>query len=244
MKKLVVGAMLLAVVMGFGCAEEAEPPEPELVTRSEKGSYAVGVSVAKSLEQFPVEVDRDAFVAGFDDARGEEGPRLTPQEVNAVIAELQSMSREQATARANAAEQELARANLEKGRVFLAENATKEGVKTTPSGLQYIVIKEGTGKKPAATDTVRVHYMGTTIDGKEFDSSYKRGAPLERKANELIKGWTEALQMMPVGSKWKLFAPSDLAYGPQRVSADIGPNETLIFEMELIGIEQEEKDET
>jgi len=132
--------------------------------------------------------------------------------------------------------QQLADKNQKEGEVFLAENKKKKGVITLPSGLQYQVIKEGTGKIPKATDTVTTHYRGTLIDGTEFDSSYKRGEPASFPVNGVIKGWTEALQLMKVGSKWQLFIPSNLAYGPQGAGQAIGPNATLIFEIELLSI--------
>lgn len=133
--------------------------------------------------------------------------------------------------------QHLSAANaMQKGEEFLKENAAKEGVKTLPSGLQYKVLKEGDGKSPKATDTVVVHYKGTLINGKEFDSSYKRGEPAEFPVNRVIKGWTEALQLMKEGSKWMLYIPSNLAYGERGAGADIGPNETLIFEVELLKV--------
>jgi FKBP-type peptidyl-prolyl cis-trans isomerase FkpA len=125
---------------------------------------------------------------------------------------------------------------LEKGQAFLKENAKKEGVKTTPSGLQYKITKEGTGKNPKATDTVVVHYKGTTIDGKEFDSSYKRGEPATFPLNRVIKGWTEGLMYLSEGGKATLYIPSELAYGKQGAGSDIGPDETLIFDVELIKI--------
>jgi FKBP-type peptidyl-prolyl cis-trans isomerase FklB len=129
-----------------------------------------------------------------------------------------------------------AQVGKEKGETFLVENAKKEGVKVLPSGLQYKVIKEGTGKQPAKTDTVSVHYKGTLIDGKEFDSSYKRGEPAEFGVTQVIKGWTEALQLMKVGAKWQLFIPAALAYGERGAGDLIGPNETLVFEVELLGV--------
>jgi FKBP-type peptidyl-prolyl cis-trans isomerase FklB len=128
-------------------------------------------------------------------------------------------------------------ANKTQGEAFLAENKTKEGVVTLPSGLQYKIITAGTGPKPTAADTVICNYRGTLLDGKEFDSSYKRNQPLSIPVGRVIKGWTEALQLMPVGSKWQLFIPSDLAYGERGAGADIGPNSTLIFEVELISIQ-------
>jgi FKBP-type peptidyl-prolyl cis-trans isomerase FklB len=128
--------------------------------------------------------------------------------------------------------------NKKEGEAFLAENKKKEGVKTLPSGLQYRVIKEGTGRKPKATDKVLTHYRGTLIDGTEFDSSYKRGTPTSFKVNEIIPGWTEALQLMKEGAKWQLFIPSNLAYAERGAGRDIGPNATLIFEVELISIQE------
>jgi FKBP-type peptidyl-prolyl cis-trans isomerase len=129
-----------------------------------------------------------------------------------------------------------AQVGKEKGEAFLAENAKKEGVKVLPSGLQYKVVKEGTGKQPGKTDTARVHYKGTLIDGKEFDSSYKRGEPAEFPVGRVIKGWTEALQLMKVGAKWQLFIPAALAYGERGAGDLIGPNETLVFEVELLDV--------
>lgn len=131
---------------------------------------------------------------------------------------------------------ELAEKNLREGQEFMAENAKKEGVVTLPSGLQYEIITEGSGKQPKATDKVKCHYHGTTIHGDVFDSSVKRGTPATFPLNRVIAGWTEALQLMPVGSKWKLILPANLAYGEEQISKEIGPNSTLIFEVELLGI--------
>jgi len=131
---------------------------------------------------------------------------------------------------------ELAEKNLNEGKAFLEENSKKEGVVTLPSGLQYQIISEGDGSKPNAKDTVKCHYHGTTIKGEVFDSSVKRGAPASFPLNRVITGWTEALQLMSVGSKWRLFLPPNLAYGDQQISKEIGPNSTLIFEVELLGI--------
>ena len=137
--------------------------------------------------------------------------------------------------------QQLGLANKKEGEEFLAANKSKEGVVTLPSGLQYKVLKEGTGPKPSATDSVACNYRGTLINGTEFDSSYKRGQPATFAVNGVIKGWTEALQLMPVGSKWQLFIPADLAYGERGAGADIGPNSTLIFEVELLSIQAKGK---
>jgi FKBP-type peptidyl-prolyl cis-trans isomerase len=134
--------------------------------------------------------------------------------------------------------------NKKEGEAFLAANKSKPGVVTLPSGLQYKILTAGTGPKPTATDSVNCNYRGTLIDGKEFDSSYKRGKPVTFPVTGVIKGWTEALQLMPVGSKWQLFIPSDLAYGDRGAGADIGPGATLVFEVELISIEDKSKDKT
>ncbi len=160
-------------------------------------------------------------------------PLLTDEEVNAALTGLQT----QVKAKADRQRQQAGEANMKEGAEFLASNKTKEGVVTLPSGLQYKIMKEGTGPKPAATDTVVCNYRGTLLNGKEFDSSYKRGQPATFPLNRVIKGWTEAVQLMPVGSKWQLFIPPDLAYGANGAGPDIGPNATLIFEVELMSIQ-------
>lgn len=225
MKRLLVLASMIVLVAGSGCAKEKEV---ELNTTSQKASYAVGLQVAKSLGTFPVEFNRAAFVAALNDTLDGKEPRLSQEQISSVFAELQSQAQKDASA---AAEK-----NLERGKAFLAENAKKEGVTTTASGLQYTVLTKGKGKKPSAKDTVEVHYRGTTIDGKEFDSSHKRGAPATLGVTQVIPGWIEALQIMTVGSKYKLFIPSHLAYGPRGAGADIGPNEVLIFDIQLLAI--------
>jgi FKBP-type peptidyl-prolyl cis-trans isomerase len=216
---------MVVLVAGFGCAKEEKV---ELESVSQKASYAIGLQVARSLETFPTEFDRNAFVTALDDTLAGKEPRLSQQEISAVFGELQAAAQQ----KAEAANKERA----ERGQAFLAENAKKEGVKVTESGLQYMVLNSGKGKKPVAKDTVEVHYRGTTIDGKEFDSSYSRGTPATFGVTQVIPGWIEALQLMTVGSRYRLFVPSHLAYGARGAGPDIGPNETLIFEVELIGI--------
>jgi FKBP-type peptidyl-prolyl cis-trans isomerase FklB len=199
---------------------------PVLTTNKQKDSYALGANIGRQLagqHLTPEQLDSIVFLRGFRDALagGAKPLELSDDQIKAALADLQNAGGE---------------ANLKKGEEFLAENKAKPGVVTTPSGLQYKIIKAGTGPKPAATDAVLCDYRGTLIDGKEFDSSYKRGQAAAFPVNRVIKGWTEALQMMPVGSKWELFIPPDLAYGANGAGPDIGPNATLVFEVELHSI--------
>jgi FKBP-type peptidyl-prolyl cis-trans isomerase FklB len=215
-------------------APAAKPPSaPALKTQKEKDSYALGLNLGRGLSKQPVEIDTPSLLLGMKDALAGAKPLLTDEEVNAALTELQT----QAKAKADQQRQQAGEANVKEGAEFLASNKTKDGVVTLPSGLQYKILKEGTGPKPAATDTVVCNYRGTLLNGKEFDSSYKRGQPATFPLNRVIKGWTEAVQLMPVGSKWQLFIPPDLAYGPNGAGPDIGPNATLIFEVELISIQ-------
>jgi len=204
-----------------------------LKTQKDKISYAVGMNVGTNLKKQSVEVDPAIVVKGMQDAIAGNKPLLTDEETRAVLMQLQEEARQKQAAKA----QSEGSANKTEGEAFLAANKTKEGVMTTPSGLQYKILKAGTGPKPAATDTVVCNYRGTLLNGTEFDSSYKRGQPLTFPVNGVIKGWTEALQLMPVGSKWQLFIPAQLAYGERGAGADIGPNATLIFEVELVSIQ-------
>ena len=206
---------------------------PALKTQKEKDSYALGLNLGRGLSKQPVEIDTPSLLLGMKDALAGAKPLLTDEEVNAALTELQT----QAKAKADQQRQQVGEANVKEGTEFLAANKTKEGVVTLPSGLQYKIMKEGTGPKPAATDTVVCNYRGTLLNGKEFDSSYKRGQPATFPLNRVIKGWTEAVQLMPVGSKWQLFIPPDLAYGANGAGPDIGPNATLIFEVELMSIQ-------
>ena len=209
-----------------------------LKTQKEKASYALGMNVGKglgtSLRQQSVEVDQAILLRGMKDALAGGKTLLTEDEMKAALTQLQT------DMLAKAAE-----ANKKAGEEFLAANKTKEGVVTLPSGLQYKILTAGTGPKPAATDTVSCNYRGTLLDGKEFDSSYKRGQPLSIQVNGVIKGWTEALQLMPVGSKWQLFIPSDLGYGDRGADprSGIGPGVTLIFDVELLSIQAKDKTE-
>ena len=211
-------------------------------SRKEKFSYALGMNIGNglgaNLKKQSVEVDPSLVAEGLKDAMGAGKTRLTEEEAKTVLTEVQNEVREQQQEKMK----EAAGKNKTEGDKFLAENKSKEGVVTLPSGLQYKILKEGTGPKPAAADTVICNYKGTLLDGTEFDSSYKRGQPATFPVSGVIKGWTEALQLMPVGSTWQLFIPSDLAYGPRGAGAEIGPDATLIFEVELISIQDKNKE--
>lgn len=214
----------------------AAPSSAETATTSaaekQKESYALGMNLAHRLKDQPVDLDKDALVQGFKDELTGVKTQLTDAEAGVELQKLASV----AQANAQKKEQEAGEANMKEGEAFLAANKTKEGVVVLPSGLQYKIEKQGTGPKPAASDTVVCNYRGTFINGTEFDSSYKRGQPATFPVGGVIKGWTEALQLMPVGSKWELFIPSDLAYGARGAGGVIGPNATLIFEVELLSI--------
>jgi FKBP-type peptidyl-prolyl cis-trans isomerase FklB len=204
-----------------------------LDTPKDKLSYAIGMNFGASLRKQYVEVDTNILVRGLKDSLAGGKTLLTEDESRAVVAELQAeMRKKQEEKMAQAGE-----ANLKEGQEFLAANKSKEGVVTLPSGLQYKILQAGTGPKPTTSDSVVCNYRGTLIDGKEFDSSYKRGQPATFPVSGVIKGWTEALQLMPVGSKWQLFVPAELAYGARGAGPGIGPNSTLIFEVELISIQ-------
>jgi FKBP-type peptidyl-prolyl cis-trans isomerase len=206
---------------------------PALTTDKEKASYALGLNIGRGLSKQPVELDSAAVARGLKDALSGTKPLLTDEEAAADLAQLQDQVKKAADAKLQA----LAAENQKAGEAFLAENKTKEGVVTLPSGLQYKVLTQGTGPKPTAADTVVCQYKGTLLDGTEFDSSYKRGQPATFAVGRIIKGWTEALQLMPVGSKWQIFIPPDLAYGDRGAGNVIPPNATLIFEVELVSIQ-------
>ncbi len=211
---------------------KAAPAELKLETSKQKGSYAIGASVGKSLVRDSVDVDTAILLRGLKDALAGGKMLLNEDDIRAALADLQKESRAKNEEKMKALGEE----NKKAGEAFLAANKTKEGVVTLPSGLQYKVLKQGDGPKPTSTDTVECNYRGTLIDGKEFDSSYSRKQTATFAVTRVIKGWTEILQMMPVGSKYQIFVPSELAYGPQARSAEITPNSTLIFEIELVSI--------
>jgi FKBP-type peptidyl-prolyl cis-trans isomerase FklB len=214
-----------------------------LKTRKEKFSYALGMNIgtgySQGLKKQSVEVDWNLLAQGMKDAAAGSKTRLTQDEAQAVLNEVQTEIKKQQQEKT----QQAAAANKTEGAAFLAANKSKDGVVTLPSGLQYKILTAGTGPKPTASDSVKCNYRGTLINGTEFDSSYKRGQPATFAVGQVIKAWTEALQLMPMGSKWQLFVPSSLAYGERGAGAEIGPNATLIFEVELLSIEEKAKDE-
>jgi len=216
-----------------------------LKTQKDKVSYAIGMNigagVAAKLKQQPLDVDQAVLLRGFKDALAGSKMLLTEEEERTVLTQLSVEARKKQEDQMKVA----ADANKKVGEEFLAANKTKDGVVTLPSGLQYKILTEGTGPKPTAADTVSCNYRGTLINGTEFDSSYKRGQPASFQVTGVIKGWTEALQLMPVGSKWQLFVPSDLGYGDRGADprSGIGPGATLIFEVELLSIQSKDKTE-
>jgi FKBP-type peptidyl-prolyl cis-trans isomerase len=206
--------------------------EVQLKDQKDKISYSIGLDIGTTLKRQVIEVNEELLNTGIQDGLSGKKPLLSEDQVKETMALFQKeMLAKQAEAKKAAAAK-----NSAEGTKFLAENKTKEGVKTTASGLQYKVLKEGSGPTPKPTDTVKVNYRGTVLDGTEFDSSYKRGEPASFPVNRVIKGWTEALQLMKVGSKYQLFIPADLAYGGRGAGSDIGPNAMLIFDVELLGI--------
>ncbi|WP_338872542.1 FKBP-type peptidyl-prolyl cis-trans isomerase [Spirosoma sp. SC4-14] len=209
------------------------PTTPSLATTQDSISYSIGLFMAQNLKQQGInDLNSTLLARGLEDAVKGEKTQLSMEQASQVM---NTFMQKQMASR-NAENSKLSAENKKVGEAFLAENKTKEGVKTTPSGLQYSVEKEGTGAKPTATDRVKVHYTGRLLDGKVFDSSVERGQPAEFGVNEVIKGWTEALQLMPVGSKWKLYIPADLAYGDRGAGPDIKPGSTLVFDVELLDI--------
>jgi FKBP-type peptidyl-prolyl cis-trans isomerase FklB len=211
---------------------------PAFKTQKDKVSYALGMNIGANLHRQSIEVDPSIVRQGLEDAMAGGKTLLSEDEARAALTELQTDIRKKQQEKM----QQAGEANKKEGEAFLTANKAKDGVVALPSGLQYKVLTSGTGPKPTASDSVVCNYRGTLIDGKEFDSSYKRKEPATFPVGGVIKGWTEALQLMPVGSKWQLFVPSELAYGERGTGADIGPNATLIFEVELLSIQSKDSD--
>ena len=213
-------------------AKKPAPAAAPLTTDKQKASYAIGENIGKGLQRDGVDVDTATLLRGIRDGISGAKPAISDEEAKAALTKLSADVRAKQQAKFEA----LSAANKKQGDDFLAANKAKDGVTSLPSGLQYKILTPGTGPKPAATDKVVCNYRGTLVSGTEFDSSYKRGQPATFPVNGVIKGWTEALQLMPVGSKWELFVPPDLAYGQRGSGQAIGPNSTLIFEVELLSI--------
>ena len=217
-----------------GSSVAKKPAVLTLKTQKDKASYAIGLNIGKSMHKDSVDIDPSILLRGLRDGLAGGKPLLTDDEARAAMVTLQSEMRKKQEEKMLVQGE----ANKKEGEVFLADNKAKDGVVTLASGLQYKILKEGTGPKPVAADTVVCNYKGTLLDSTEFDSSYKHGQPATFPVSGVIKGWTEALQLMPVGSKWQLFIPSELAYGARGgPGGGIGPNATLIFEVELMSIQ-------
>ena len=229
MKHLLTITLCITFLFGVCYADE----KIELKDRKDKESYSLGYQFGQYLESQGVDIDLEVYAAGIKDALAGKESLMSKEEIRATIKDLQ----QRVKAAGQKELQEKAAKNLEEGKKFLEENQKKEGIKALPSGLQYKILAEGSGKTPQATDTVTVNYKGTLIDGTEFDSSYKRGKPATFKVNGVIRGWTQALQMMKEGSKWHLFISPDLGYGKRGAGLNIPPNSTLLFEIELISVE-------
>jgi FKBP-type peptidyl-prolyl cis-trans isomerase FklB len=234
MKTLLTVACLLGLA---GPALAADDPAG-LTNDTDKASYSIGANIGRSFKTQSIELNTNAFLQGFRDAYTGSKLQLTDEESQQALDAFKKV----VAAKQEAAAKALGDKNKKEGEQFLVENAKKEGIKTLASGLQYKVVKTGDGKKPTADDYVKVHYRGTLINGTEFDSSYKRNEPTTFQLGQIIPGWREALQLMPVGSKWQLFVPSALAYG-EEAPPDIGPNATLLFEVELLSIEPKPKED-
>ncbi len=236
-KKVMVGAIAAVVAFGslMGCQEETK--ELNLESSQDRISYTMGYNLGKNFQQQEIEVNVDTLAAAMRDAYSDAEPKLGEEDMQAAMQTLQDIQQAKMEAMQKTIQTEratLAEDNLVEGQSFLEENAQREGVVVTESGLQYKVITEGAGEKPTADSTVDVHYRGTLINGTVFDSSYDRNASVQFGVTQVIPGWTQVLQLMPEGSKWQVFIPSDLAYGSGGAGADIGPNATLVFDIELV----------
>lgn len=203
-----------------------------LQSNKEKISYIIGRDMAANFQKQGLEIDPEVFLQGFKEALAGQKSQLSPDDVQSTMMELQQLM----ASRQNTSDGRQVEINQQEGEAFLLENKNREGVVSLPSGLQYEVLNQGTGKSPSKNDSVTTHYHGTLLDGTVFDSSYERGEPATFPVNGVIAGWTEALQKMKEGDKWRLFIPSNLAYGSRGAGGDIGPNATLIFDVELLTV--------
>lgn len=235
MKKTLLALAVTGLVAGCSTPPEA-PEQPKLESTDQKVSYGMGLVLGERMSNDLPNLQMDQFLEGIQHghAGDEEAKRMSREEIQQALMAYQQQLQEEQTKQT----EELANKNLEAGKTFLAENAKREGIETTESGLQYEVLQKGEGKKPAETDTVKVHYTGELLSGEVFDSSRERGEPVTFALNQVIPGWTEGLQLMSEGARYKLYIPSDLAYGPGGNRA-IGPNETLVFDVELLDVNPE-----
>lgn len=232
MQRLCAAVVPILVIWGCAC-NKAPSRKAALTTDVERFSYAMGLDIGASLMNLHTEVDVATLAQAISDTIEGHVLLMTPEEAQQVRTEFTRAYRDSQAARAR----EAAARNLEESTTFLEQNKTREGVVTTASGLQYIIVAPGSGPRPRITDKVKVHYRGTLIDGTEFDSSYRREQPSVFTIGDVIPGWREALLLMPVGSTYRFFIPPQLAYGPRSPGPPIGPNATLIFEIEMLGIE-------
>ena len=224
-----IGVIGLSIILP---ACQSTQHKTELKTLQDSVSYSIGMDIGRNLKGQMIDVNPDALAQAPKDMTGDGKPMLTDAQARSAMMAFQTQMMATHAEKMKAAGEK----NKKDGEVFLAENKKKEGVVTLPSGLQYKVLTMGNGKKPRATDKVTLNYRGVLIDGTEFDNSYKRGEPAVFPVNGIIKGLSEALQLMPVGSKWQIVIPADIAYGEQGAGAQIAPNAVLIFEIELLGI--------
>jgi len=229
-------ALMSLLVFSFGCAAEETKVAPELKLDTPKSriSYTIGVNIGQDFKSQKLEIDADVLMEGIKDSLAGKELRLTEEQMASEIQVFQQDMQAKMMAEMEA----LAAKNKTEGEAFLAENAKKEGVVVTASGLQYKVLEAGEGDSPVPSDVVTVNYRGTLVDGTQFDSSYDRGQPATFPVGGVIAGWTEALQLMKPGAKWQLVIPADLAYGERGAGQSIGPNSTLLFDVELISVEK------
>jgi FKBP-type peptidyl-prolyl cis-trans isomerase FklB len=251
MKRIPLFIAVLALSSGV-YAEDAKPssspaaspasPSTTFKDDKDKLSYTIGVDIGKTLQRIPVELNQSVLTQGITDVLGNKPKALTDAELQQVMQTFQqklAQQREDAMAQKQQDMKATAEKNKVAGKKFLDSNSKQAGITTLADGLQYKIVKNGAGEKPKDTDIVEVNYRGTLIDGKEFDSSAKNGGPVSFPVNEVIKGWSEALKLMPVGSKWELYLPPELAYGDEGEGDDIEPGSTLVFEVELLGIKKD-----
>ncbi|MCU7497440.1 MAG: FKBP-type peptidyl-prolyl cis-trans isomerase [Ignavibacteria bacterium] len=233
--KIRLMAILALLSVGIVACQQKDLKKDDLKTSKDKVSYSIGLDIGKTLKKQSIDINEEALLQGIKDAIKKDSLYLlTDAEIQQTMMNFQKEMMDKQTAKLK----ELGEKNKKEGDAFLAANKNKPGVKTTASGLQYKVVSSGNGPTPKLTDKVKVNYRGTLVNGTEFDNSYKRGEPIVFNVNSVIKGWTEALQLMKVGDKWQLYIPAELAYGEQGAAQIIPPNSTLIFDVELLGIEK------